>query len=78
MTQNNLFSDATRLAAAGIDLTSQQTSDLIDRMLLGEASDDEIGQLLLALRKKGEAVSELVGAASAMRRHMTRQRQRNL
>ena len=41
-------------------------------MLKGDASEGDIGQLLLAIREKGEAVSELVGAAQAMRRHMTR------
>jgi len=66
------FADAILLAQRGIDLSADQTSELIDAMLRGEAGDDEVGQLLLALREKGESVSELVGAARAMRRHMTR------
>ncbi|MFK8110695.1 MAG: anthranilate phosphoribosyltransferase [Rubripirellula sp.] len=66
------FQSAIELAQSGTDLTSEQTSDLIDSMLRGEAQEQEVGDLLLALREKGEAVSELVGAASAMRRHMTR------
>ena len=66
------FADAIELATAGQDLTADQTSELIDTMLSGAAEEDEIGRLLLALRDKGESVSELVGAASAMRRHMTR------
>ncbi|MCG8651847.1 MAG: anthranilate phosphoribosyltransferase [Pirellulales bacterium] len=70
MTQS-AFSNAIAQAGAGQDLSSDQTSELIDTMLQGEAGDDEIGQLLLALREKGEAVSELVGAARAMRQHMT-------
>tara|TARA_R110002049_G_scaffold27321_2_gene94077 strand:- start:185045 stop:186052 length:1008 start_codon:yes stop_codon:yes gene_type:complete len=65
------FADAIELARSGQDLTVDQTSELIDTMLSGEASDDQIGELLLALRDKGESVSELVGAAQAMRRHMT-------
>jgi anthranilate phosphoribosyltransferase len=72
MNPSSLFADATRTASAGSDLTTEQTSDLIDQMLRGQVSDDDIGSLLLALRKKGESVSELVGAASAMRRHMTK------
>jgi len=40
-------------------------------MLRGEADDRAIADLLLGLRNKGEAVSELVGAAQAMRQHMT-------
>lgn len=69
---SSLFPEAISQAAAGNDLSENQTSDLIDAMLSGAASDDEIGQLLLALREKGEAVDELVGAARAMRSHMTR------
>jgi anthranilate phosphoribosyltransferase len=56
---------------AGSDLSADQTSDLIDAMLRGEADEDVVGRLLLGLRQKGESVSELVGAARAMRRHMT-------
>lgn len=66
------FQHAIAQAAAGQDLTQEQTSDLIDSMLQGIADEEEVASLLLALREKGEAVSELVGAAVAMRRHMTR------
>ncbi len=66
------FRQAIEQSAAGNDLASDQTSELIDAMLEGKANEDEVGQLLLCLRKKGESVSELVGAARAMRRHMTR------
>ncbi|TWU15163.1 anthranilate phosphoribosyltransferase [Allorhodopirellula heiligendammensis] len=66
------FPTATALALAGTDLTSEQTGHLIDTMLRGEAAEENIGELLLALREKGESVSELVGAATAMRGHMTR------
>ncbi|MEM9364710.1 MAG: anthranilate phosphoribosyltransferase [Planctomycetota bacterium] len=66
------FDDAIALANAGKDLSASQTASLIDAMLSGSADAEKVGQFLLALRAKGEAVSELVGAASAMRRHMTR------
>ncbi len=56
---------------AGDDLSATQTSELIDQMLSGQTADQEIAELLLAMRTKGEAVSELIGAAQAMRRHMT-------
>lgn len=65
------FEAAIRQAEAGEDLSETQTSELIDAMLRGEAGDSEISRLLLALREKGEAVDELVGASRAMRRHMT-------
>ena len=66
------FSDAIAKSNQGTDLSADQTSDLIDAMLLGEAEESAVGELLLALKRKGEAVSELVGAAAAMRKHMTR------
>ncbi|TWT76315.1 Anthranilate phosphoribosyltransferase [Planctomycetes bacterium CA13] len=65
------FVSAINQATSGKDLSEQQTSELIDAMLDGEADPDEVAGLLLALRQKGEAVNELVGAARAMRRHMT-------
>ena len=68
----SVFQSAIAQAASGSDLSIDQTSELIDVMLQGQADEDEIGQLLLALKEKGEAVDELVGAAQAMRRHMTR------
>lgn len=70
--QAALFSDAIKIVKEGSDLTEEQTSDLIDAMLVGDASEDQVGHLLLALKEKGEAVSELVGAARAMRKHMTK------
>jgi anthranilate phosphoribosyltransferase len=66
------FQDAIKQARSGNDLSAEQTAVLIDQMLSGEADEDQIGQFLLALRDKGEAVPEIVGAATAMRRHMTR------
>lgn len=70
------FDDAIKQAKSGSNLTAEQTADLIDQMLSGAASGDtggeKIGELLLALRDKGESISEIVGAATAMRRHMTR------
>lgn len=66
------FDIAIRQASEGSDLTEAQTAGLIDAMLSGDVDDSLIAQLLLALKEKGESVSELVGAAQAMRRHMTR------
>jgi len=66
------FQRAIEQAKTRQDLSVDQTSDLIDSMLKGEADQQQVADLLLALREKGESVSELVGAARAMRRHMTR------
>ncbi|KAA5545971.1 anthranilate phosphoribosyltransferase [Roseiconus nitratireducens] len=66
------FPDAIATANSGQDLSAEQTAALIDQMLSGDADEDQVGDLLLALRQKGEAVTEIVGAARAMRAHMTR------
>ena len=60
-----------RLAHANQDLSQDQMQQAITWMLAGMVPDEEIGQLLLALRQKGESVSELVGAVRAMRMMMT-------
>ncbi len=60
-----------RLAQTKQDLSQDQMQQAITWMLAGMVPDEEIGQLLLALRHKGESVSELVGAVRAMRMVMT-------
>jgi len=59
------------LAQSNQDLAPDQMQQAITWMLAGMVPDEEIGQLLLALRQKGESVSELVGAVRAMRMMMT-------
>lgn len=59
------------IAQKGTDLTADQMQQAIVWMLAGRADDDQIGKLLLALRAKGESVSEMVGAARGMRLMMT-------
>ena len=44
-----------------------EMADVIGQIMDGEATGAQIGGLLVALRAKGEAVDEIVGAASAMR-----------
>jgi len=55
------------LVQSNVDLSADQMQQAIIWMLAGQLSDEEIGKLLLALRQKGESVSELVGAVRAMR-----------
>lgn len=62
-----------------IDLLSRHESlprelmeSVIEGMLHGGGSPDEMHRFLLLLQQKGETVDELVGAASAMRRAMIR------
>ena len=65
------FASAIAHVQSGEDLSAEQTGHLIDQMLDGRADADQVAQLLLSIRAKGEAVDELVGAATSMRRHMT-------
>ncbi|MCM8794793.1 MAG: anthranilate phosphoribosyltransferase [Candidatus Omnitrophica bacterium] len=55
----------------GIDLSEEESQEMIVGMMEGVFQPQEIKELLLALRKKGEALSEVVGAARAMRRKAT-------
>ena len=65
------FPSAIEVVRTGRDLSADQTGALIDQMLDGTAQSDEVKTLLVAIRKKGESIDELVGAARSMRRHMT-------
>jgi anthranilate phosphoribosyltransferase len=56
----------------GESLSSGETEELFGRMMDGEVGEAMKAALLVALRMKGEAVSEIVGAARAMRRRVTR------
>jgi len=60
-----------RRVEEGRDLTMEQMSEAIGAIMEGRSSEDQIARLLLGLRRKGETVAEVAGAAAAMRRHMT-------
>lgn len=49
------------------DLTRDQARGLFHGIMSGEATDAQIGGALMALRVKGETISEITGAAEAMR-----------
>ncbi len=57
---------------AGEDLAREEADGAMEQILSGLATDAQIGELLSALQIKGETVDELVGFATAMRRHATR------
>jgi anthranilate phosphoribosyltransferase len=58
-------------ALAGIDLSRAEMAEVIGQIMDGGATPAQIGGFLIALRAKGEAVDEIVGAASAMRARAT-------
>lgn len=55
----------------GHDLETQEAYDTFSALMDGQCSDVEIASLLTALRVKGEAVSEIVGAARVMQERAT-------
>ncbi|MFO1064933.1 MAG: anthranilate phosphoribosyltransferase [Pirellulales bacterium] len=69
-----MFSSVLELVTSGQDLSASMMEEVIRSMLSGTLPEDKTEQLLIALQKKGESVSELVGAARAMRAAMTRVR----
>ncbi len=66
-----MLDDLIATARSGTDLSIEQMQQAIVWMLAGKSSDSAIGELLLALRNKGEAIPEIVGAARGMRMLMT-------
>lgn len=57
--------------SAGQDLSQEEMASVVDAIIGGQLSDREIASLLTSLADKGEAIPEIAGAATAIRRHMT-------
>src|SRR6187399_245130 len=53
-------------------LTAEQSAAAFGVVMRGEASHEQIRDLLLALREKGETANEVAGAAMALRSSMIR------
>ena len=49
------------------DLSAAEMKAVMNQIMTGNATDAQIGGLLIALRMKGETVAEITGAADAMR-----------
>ena len=63
---------AIRRTEAGQDLSARESRPkAFEQIIGGRCGEEEIGQWLLALNKKGATVSEVAGAATALRRKMT-------
>ena len=50
-----------------IHLTQDQMQDVMRAIMSGEATDAQIGALLMGLRLKGESIDEITAAARVMR-----------
>jgi anthranilate phosphoribosyltransferase len=66
-----VITDTLKKIVGGESLTRAEADAAMEQILSGDANDALISALLIALRMKGETVDELVGFASAMRRHAT-------
>src|ERR1700742_5395621 len=56
--------------AAGETLSDDQSEAAFDIIMSGEATQAQIGALLMAMRLRGETVAEITGAVRAMRSRM--------
>lgn len=70
MTQDVLTTAIDTLASRR-DLSREQASEVLGRIMAGEASEAQIAAILIALRTKGETQDELAGLAETMRRLAT-------
>lgn len=64
--------DALRRLRERLHLTADETAGAFGVMMRGEASPEEIRELLMGLREKGETAEELAGAVQALRSAMIR------
>jgi anthranilate phosphoribosyltransferase len=63
--------DALDKIAGGKSLTRAEAERVMEEILGGRASTEQIAALLMGLRMKGESLEEIVGFATAMRRNAT-------
>ncbi|MEM8492275.1 MAG: anthranilate phosphoribosyltransferase [Pseudomonadota bacterium] len=63
--------DALANVAGGSDLSFGAMAEVMNSIMTGDATDAQIGALLMGLRMKGETTDEIAGAASVMRRLAT-------
>ncbi|GIW90755.1 MAG: anthranilate phosphoribosyltransferase [Pirellulaceae bacterium] len=66
------LAEAVAILRQGKDLEFDQMQSAIDTLMRGGCDQQLAGQFLLALRAKGETITELAAAATALRRHMLR------
>ena len=64
-----MIADALNHLASGDDLSATEMESIMDSMLSGSLQPEQIAGFLMALRCKGETVTEITAAARVMRRH---------
>lgn len=55
---------------SGESLSLAEMERAMDLVIQGQCPEDQVARLLLALRRKGETVEEVAGAATALRKHV--------
>src|ERR1700685_3314997 len=66
-----MIRQALELISTGENLSRADADAAMEQILAGRSNDSEIAALLTALRAKGESLDDVVGFATAMRRHAT-------
>jgi anthranilate phosphoribosyltransferase len=64
--------DALARVVAGENLSREEMTSVMRQVMSGDATDAQIGGLLVGLRMKGETIDEIAGAAHVMRELATR------
>jgi anthranilate phosphoribosyltransferase len=64
---NAILTRAIDALAQQRDLSADETAEVLEQIMHGEASETQIAAFLIALRTKGETVEELTGLARTMR-----------
>jgi len=67
-----MLREAISKITCGEDLTTEESTLVMEEIISGRASPSLVTALLAALRTKGETVEEIVGFAKVMRRHSVR------
>src|ERR1700680_4093036 len=68
MTAPKMIAEWLSKVEGGTNLSAGEAEEVMDELLEGRLAHEQIVNLLISLRTKGEAVEELVGFARAMRR----------
>jgi anthranilate phosphoribosyltransferase len=67
-----MFRDHLNRIIQGKDLTQSEMADMMNTVLIGKATEAQVGAMMAALATKGETFEELAGAAGAMRQNARR------
>lgn len=66
-----MIQSAIQRVESGHDLSMDEVAEMFEQIICGCCTEDDIARWLLALNRKGPSVSEVAGAALALRRKMT-------